>query len=67
MNIANVLHEYLRFRAEFEGVRYDFTPAFFHEAIRHGCCEFFGITFDRDSILNDNQNPSALAVWKARQ
>jgi hypothetical protein len=57
------LYEYIKYRAEYEGVAFDLTPDFFRQAIEVGKAEFFGVTFDEYGWLVDNQNPEAFSEW----
>lgn len=65
MTVADDLHEYMRFRAGEEGVKYDLSPEVFQDLIDNGVYTFFGIEIDNDNILSDTQNPVAFAEWQA--
>jgi hypothetical protein len=64
--IARQLHDYMQFRAKEEGQGYGLDEKFFLSALRAGCAEFFGVTFDGDRLLADQQQPDLFAKWQHR-
>jgi hypothetical protein len=51
----------MKFRAKNEGLDYALDEAFFLGALRAGCAEFFGITFDHERLLADTLQPDLFA------
>jgi hypothetical protein len=63
--VSVALDSYLRFRAKHEGVGYGFTPEFFEQAIleRGENIAFFGITFTKNRLIGDEQQPELFKRW----
>jgi hypothetical protein len=64
--IAKDLDPYVQYRAVHENVGYALSKEFFAEAIRQGCKEFFGISYNRSGLTGDTQFPELFAEWKSR-
>ena len=63
---GKALDAYLSFRAHEEGVGYEFTPEFFTAAILDGCIKFFGISFNKGELVEDEAQPELFKKWKFR-
>lgn len=67
--MGELLHSYMKFRAEREGVRCTLTPTYFEDAWNKGCRSFFGVKIEayqgETPTMTDDQNPEAFAAWKA--
>jgi hypothetical protein len=63
-HVAEILDEYMRFRAAKEGVGYDLSPEFFQAAMWQGCDMFFGVTVEGDELISDEQQPELFEQWK---
>ena len=59
--------EYLKLRAELEGVENDLTQEFFESHLRGGFRRFYGVIVDaQGNVLEDqeNQSPELMKHWK---
>jgi hypothetical protein len=61
---ADELDCYMRYRASREGVGYDLSPQFFED---HPAVCYFGVIVRNGRLVEDEQNPSAFAAWRALQ
>jgi hypothetical protein len=64
--IAEALNDYLRFRAEQEGVGYELSAAYLAEHILLGCVKFFGVTFENGQLVADEEQPELFRRWQTR-
>ena len=66
VDVSHVLEKYVRDRATAEGKSSELTWEFLAAAIAHGYGWFFGITWTKDGIKGDWQQPypGYLAQWK---
>src|SRR5215468_3333337 len=67
--LADLLDDYMKFRANKEDAAYTLDPQFFRKAIAKGIWSFFGIIADPDTgtLVEDVRNPAAFKEWKASQ
>ena len=59
--------EYLKLRAELEGVEHDLTQGFFEGYLRGGYRRFFGVIVDSKGIVledQENESPELMKHWK---
>jgi hypothetical protein len=63
--LGMLLDEYIRFRAQREGVEYKFKPEFFEEGILKGCKSFFHVTFSNSKLRADTKCPALFDEWRA--
>jgi hypothetical protein len=63
--LAYRLDDYLKFRANKEGVAYGLDLQFFLKAMDAGTWHFFGITADKKTgtLTEDIQNPTIFDAW----
>jgi hypothetical protein len=64
--ISNALHSYMSFRASQEGHPYSLSPAFFQFSLDKGFTTFFGVSFDRNGLVEDVQQPGLFGEWKSQ-
>jgi hypothetical protein len=62
---AVALIEYLRFRAEKEGVACTLTASQIEGWMRKGAAMMFGITYDGGKLTGDEQQPKLFEQWTA--
>ncbi len=67
MTVAEQLHDYIRFRAEKEGVGYDLGVSFFERALLSGCVQFFGVTIKGNQLIKDKEQPDLFNEWKRKK
>lgn len=53
--LARELHEYVRDRAEVEGVGYALSVEFFDDCLNAGVRRFFGVKVERGKIVSDEE------------
>ena len=59
--------EYLKLRAELEGVEHDLTEDFFESHLRGGFRRFFGVIVDSEGVViedQENQSSELMKHWK---
>ena len=62
--VARQLHEYMQYRAREEDQEYGLNEKFFRKGLKMNPAEIFGISYDRDGLVADNQQPGLFAIWK---
>jgi hypothetical protein len=67
MSIAELLHSYMTFRAARERQEHELTVEYYQEHLDRGCGSFFGVTFDKDGLVADAQQPKLFAQWKTKK
>lgn len=55
--LAKTLHDYIKARAEAEGVGFGLDVQFFQDALARGCGCFFGVEVNGHSMMRDTQEP----------
>jgi hypothetical protein len=63
---ANLLDEYMRFRAKKEGVCYELTPDYYRKEILVGVSDFFGIVGENGKLVCDKAQPRMFEQWKGK-
>jgi len=66
LRVAEALDAYMRFRAAHEGVGYQLSAEFFADVIELGVIKCFGVTFQNDQLLADEQQPELFRRWQTR-
>ena len=59
--------EYLKLRAELEGVEHDLTEEFFESLLRGGFRRFYGVIVDSEGVViedQENQSSELMKHWK---
>jgi hypothetical protein len=58
-----LLHEYLRFRAEYEGQAYGLDARWFAERYSKGARSFFGVVVEDGEPIRDEHLPELFEDW----
>jgi hypothetical protein len=64
--VVNDLDDYMRFRAQREGLAWKLDPQFLAQHYRMGVREFFGVVIDDDQLVYDTQQPALFDEWRKR-
>jgi hypothetical protein len=65
--VAMELHRYVAYRAAREGVGYALDVPFFENILKQGCTKAFGINFNADGLVEDEQCPEFFGDWIVMQ
>jgi hypothetical protein len=65
--VVKDLDDYMRFRAQREGLAWKLDPQFLARHYRMGVREFFGVVIDDDQLVYDTQQPALLNEWRKRR
>lgn len=64
---AELLYDYMTFRAEKEGLKHELDIDFYLDNIECGVKSFFGITLGPRGIKDDAQQPILLEEWRIKK